>query len=140
MLTTEKCFLLVSVVLTFNGVIADTTTCGVATKGPCGPSNQQCGKPFGQTSPQYHVHSLSCSMNDPNGPVYDPVHGLYHMFYQDHLAEPREGSGTGPVWGHAVCSHRKGHSCMSLAYSIVPHCCKGVGSGPCEHVKILLLG
>ena len=45
---------------------------------------------FGQTSPQYHVHSLGYGMNDPNGPVYDPVHGLYHMFYQDHLAEPRE--------------------------------------------------
>ena len=69
-------------------MIADTTTCGVATKGPCGPSNQQCGKPFGQTSPQYHVHSLSCSMNDRTA-LSDPVHGLYHMFYQDHLAEPR---------------------------------------------------
>eukprot|EP00943_MAST-04B_sp_MAST-4B-sp1_P007940 g7940.t1 len=41
-------------------------------------------------------------MNDPNGPVYDSVHGIYHMFYQDHLAEPRNGSGSGPVYGHAV--------------------------------------
>jgi sucrose-6-phosphate hydrolase SacC (GH32 family) len=41
-------------------------------------------------------------MNDPNGPVYDPVHGFYHMFYQDHLALPNEGAGSGPVYGHAV--------------------------------------
>jgi sucrose-6-phosphate hydrolase SacC (GH32 family) len=39
-------------------------------------------------------------MNDPNGPVYDDVHGMYHVFFQDHLAIP---PGGGPVWAH-VCS------------------------------------
>jgi len=38
-------------------------------------------------------------MNDPNGPFYDDVHGVYHLFYQDHLAVS---GGRGPVWGHAV--------------------------------------
>mmetsp|Transcript_6410 Transcript_6410/g.8303 ORF Transcript_6410/g.8303 Transcript_6410/m.8303 type:complete len:540 (-) Transcript_6410:12-1631(-) len=32
-------------------------------------------------------------LNDPNGPCYDPVHQLYHLFYQ--YQTPR-------VWGHAV--------------------------------------
>ena len=41
----------------------------------------------------------SCLMNDPNGPLFDPVHMLYHIFFQDHLALP---GGVGPVWAHAV--------------------------------------
>ena len=98
---------LVTILLIINKVVVNagttwTTTCGVKTKNPCGPDNQQCGEPFGSSSPQYHIHSLSCGMNDPNGPVFDPVHGMYHMFYQDHLAEPRDGLGSGPVYGHAV--------------------------------------
>ena len=31
--------------------------------------------------------------NDPNGPMWDPVHELYHLFYQ--YQTPRQ-------WGHAV--------------------------------------
>ena len=33
------------------------------------------------------------------GPFYDPVHGMYHLMYQDHLAEPQTqmGPGKGPV-------------------------------------------
>tara|TARA_B110000208_G_scaffold132026_1_gene159962 strand:- start:2338 stop:2502 length:165 start_codon:yes stop_codon:yes gene_type:complete len=23
-----------------------------------------------------------CAENDPNGPVFDPVHGVFHHFYQ----------------------------------------------------------
>ncbi len=42
----------------------------------------------------------SCLMNDPNGPVYDEEHGMFHLFYQDHLAIT---PGGGPVYGHA-CS------------------------------------
>jgi len=33
--------------------------------------------------------------------VYDPTHGIYHLFFQDHLAEPA-GGGAGPVYGHAA--------------------------------------
>jgi sucrose-6-phosphate hydrolase SacC (GH32 family) len=33
------------------------------------------------------------SINDPNGPFYDPIHGYYHLFYQ--YRTPR-------TWGHAA--------------------------------------
>jgi len=34
--------------------------------------------------------------------MYDPVHRMYHLFYQIHLAEDMNGSGNGPDWGHWV--------------------------------------
>jgi len=40
-----------------------------------------------------------CAENDPNGPVFDPVHGVIHHFYQIHLAAP---PGHGPNYGHFV--------------------------------------
>ena len=40
-----------------------------------------------------------CAENDPNGPVFDPVHGVFHHFYQIHLAAP---PGSGPDYGHFV--------------------------------------
>lgn len=40
-----------------------------------------------------------CAENDPNGPVFDPVHGVIHHFYQIHLAY---GKGHGPDYGHFV--------------------------------------
>ena len=44
---------------------------------PCAPGNQMCPPgPFGRASPQFHVRDLSCGENDPNGPVFDPVHGV----------------------------------------------------------------
>ena len=50
------------------------------TMAPCGPGNQMCPPgPFGRNTPQYHVRDLSCAENDPNGPVYDPVHGVYPL-------------------------------------------------------------
>eukprot|EP00697_Spironema_sp_BW2_P014491 gnl/Spiro4/4935_TR2459_c0_g1_i1.p1 gnl/Spiro4/4935_TR2459_c0_g1~~gnl/Spiro4/4935_TR2459_c0_g1_i1.p1 ORF type:complete len:556 (-),score=201.80 gnl/Spiro4/4935_TR2459_c0_g1_i1:17-1645(-) len=70
--------------------------------GPCGPGNDQCGAPFDRSSPQFHVRDLSCAENDPNFPFYDPLHGLYHLFYQNHLCETQGGDGQGPVIGHAV--------------------------------------
>ncbi len=69
------------------------------TMAPCGPGNDQCGEPFGRNTPQFHVTDKSCSVNDPNGPVFDPNHKMYHLFYQDHLAIP---GGHGPDYGHAV--------------------------------------
>ena len=39
-----------------------------------------------------------CGENDPNGPVFDPVHGVIHHFYQIHLAAP---PGHGPDYGAA---------------------------------------
>ena len=68
------------------------------TEAPCGPGNQMCPPgPFGSDAPQFHVRDLSCGENDPNGPVYDPVHGVYHLHYQNHV-----GCRGGRTYGHAV--------------------------------------
>jgi hypothetical protein len=37
--------------------------------------------------------TFGCRMNDSNGPMYDPVHDMYHLFYQ--YQTPR-------MWGHAA--------------------------------------
>ena len=42
---------------------------------------------------------VGCAENDPNSPVFDPVHGVVHHFYQDHLSTNR---GHGPIYGHWV--------------------------------------
>ena len=77
--------------------IDSTSTC---LNGPCGPGNEVCGKPFGKDAPQYHLMDQhGCGENDPNGPVFDPVHGVIHHFYQIHLAAP---PGHGPDYGHFV--------------------------------------
>ena len=70
---------------------------------PCGPAAQQCGRPLdpdGTSGPRFHVLDSSCGINDPNGPFQ--WRGLFHLFYQDHLAIPNDGIGIGPVWGHVV--------------------------------------
>ena len=65
---------------------------------PCAPGNQMCPPgPFGATAPQFHVRDLSCGENDPNGPVFDPVHGVYHLHYQNHV-----GCRGGRTYGHVV--------------------------------------
>jgi len=74
------------------------------TKGPCGPGNDICtvGSP---TRFVFHLSDVACDINDPNGPFYDPVHKVYHNFYQDHLAEANPvgmKAGAGPDWGHWV--------------------------------------
>jgi beta-fructofuranosidase len=75
----------------------------VCTKGPCGPGNERC---VGHKPQQYvyHLSDETCETNDPNGPFYDEVHGVYHLFYQDHIAQPQPltGPGHGPDWGHWV--------------------------------------
>ena len=54
---------------------------------PYGPGNETCGPLFGRDAPQFHVMDLSCAENDPNGPFYDPKHGVYHLFHQDALGQ-----------------------------------------------------
>ena len=67
---------------------------------PCGPRHQTCiGKPPSYT---FHLADPTCDINDPNGPMYDPVHKMYHLFYQIHIAEYQNGLGDGPDWGHWV--------------------------------------
>ena len=68
------------------------------TSGPCGPRRQLCGPLYADALPaaavpRVHLHDRSCHLNDPSGPVWDPVHGFYHVFYQvtqpsDHSAHP----------------------------------------------------
>eukprot|EP01050_Picozoa_sp_SAG11_P009122 SAG11_NODE_839_length_6916_cov_7.427314_1_plen_93_part_00 len=65
-------------------------------------------------APNFHVMGTTCSENDPNGPFFDPVHKMYHLFYQDHVSISQNGSdgkpltGThGPDWGHAGASIRE---------------------------------
>jgi len=67
--------------------------------GPCMPGNDFCGEPF-KNAPAYHLMDQhGCAENDPNGPVFDPVHGVIHHFYQIHLAAV---PGHGPDYGHFV--------------------------------------
>jgi hypothetical protein len=72
------------------------------TGGPCGPAHQDCGPAFGASAPQFHLRSKSCAINDPNGPLWDPRHRVFHLFWQERCAEPANGAGEGPVWGHAA--------------------------------------
>jgi len=69
------------------------------TSATCGPGADRCAKDDRKDLPRFHVVDKTCGINDPNGPVYDQVHGVYHLFYQDHLAMP---PGHGPDYGHAV--------------------------------------
>ena len=88
-----------------------TTTCvrPDGTQAPCGPDIEACGAPL-SPAPRFHVMGLhGCLMNDPNAPFYDPVHEMFHVFWQAHLAEPSfvdpttgRHTGAGPVWAHAA--------------------------------------
>jgi sucrose-6-phosphate hydrolase SacC (GH32 family) len=53
-----------------------------------------------------------CGENDPNGPVYDPVHGVIHHFYQIHLAAI---PGHGPDYGHFVSKDFVNWAAMPVA-------------------------
>eukprot|EP00729_Bicosta_minor_P024106 gene24106-31348_t len=79
--------------------VSDVSQCITDGKlSPCGPGNQVCPPgPFGKNTPQFHVKDASCGENDPNGPSYDPVHGVYHLHYQNHV-----GLHGGRTYGHAV--------------------------------------
>ena len=82
---------------------------------PCAPGNDLCPDPSkypnatalhcprSGTHPYndhgFHIRDATCGLNDPNGPVYDAVHGVYHLFYQDHLGVGENG---GTSWGHVV--------------------------------------
>lgn len=67
--------------------------------GACGPGCEYCAAPF-DDAPRFHLmDQRGCAENDPNGPVFDPVHGVMHLFFQDHLSQP---GGSGPVYGHFV--------------------------------------
>merc|ERR1719277_2199456 len=70
---------------------------------PCAPGHQMCPPgDFGdhgsaRHAAQFHIRDASCTLNDPNGPIYDPVHGAYHLHFQNHV-----GLHGGRTYGHAV--------------------------------------
>ena len=63
-----------------------------------------CATAFPKTdTPQYHVLDRSCDENDPNAPFWDERHGVFHLFYQKHCAEPVPGQAIkGIVYGHVA--------------------------------------
>jgi len=81
------------------GDVAQCIDLKTGTTSPCGPGNQVCppGLFDNSSTPQFHVKDASCALNDPNGPSYDPVHGVYHIHYQNHV-----GLNGGRTYGHAV--------------------------------------
>ena len=86
-----------------SATLADVSKCVADREGkttPCRPGHQTCPPvSLNQyvTAPQFHVKDASCGENDPNGPSYDPVHGMYHLHYQNHV-----GLHGGRTYGHAV--------------------------------------
>lgn len=69
----------------------------------CGPGHEVCGAAFGPEAPTFHLMDSSCGTQDPNAPIYDPAHGVYHMFWQAHTARPCAGDfRAAPSIGHAV--------------------------------------
>ena len=86
---------------------------GAGAIGPCEPMlREMCQRhPWtSNASAQFHMRDHSCMVGDPNEPVYDPVHGLYHLFYQvkdgrfpgsPSLPWPNH-TVQGPIQGHAV--------------------------------------
>ena len=85
-----------------------------STKGPHGAGLNGVGTAVctGPKPQQYvfHLSDQTCGLNDPNGPFYDSVHGVYHSFYQEHLAVTpgcnqrgcNQSMGIGKRWGHWV--------------------------------------
>ena len=75
-------------------------TCGPYCE-TCGPGHETCGPSL--DGPRYHVADDTCGTQDPNSPVYDPLHGVYHLFWQAHTARPCAGDfKAAPSIGHAV--------------------------------------
>eukprot|EP01048_Picozoa_sp_COSAG05_P005321 COSAG05_NODE_312_length_11626_cov_9.515485_5_plen_92_part_00 len=66
---------LVSAAAAAAAAASDPTQC---TGGPCGPSNERCAGVKVQTF-VFHLFDASCHTNDPNAPMFDPVHRMYHL-------------------------------------------------------------
>lgn len=64
------------------------TTCynDAGEPGPCGKQYPKCQLTDWTIGPRYHLQDATCGVNDPAGPFYDAVHGMYHLFYQDHVS------------------------------------------------------
>ena len=72
-------------------------------RGVCGPDFSQCAPAPLRGSPFYHIGDETCGCSDPNAPFYDPIHKIYHLFYQDHVITNKPGKQhRGKVWGHVA--------------------------------------
>ena len=123
----------------FVGLKTDERNITQCVGGPCRPGRDRCqpwDTPTDKARYAFHLADATCGINDPNvsppacksaraaltrsaqciqGPFYDSRHGMYHLMYQDHLAEPERISGvpdqgasmTGPSWGHWVRRHNQ---------------------------------
>ena len=94
---------LVSVAAAAAAAAPDPTQCE---GGPCGPGNERCAGVKVQTF-VFHLFDTSCHTNDPNAPMFDPMHGLYHTFYQRYQGEPQHGTqrplrADWPSWSHTM--------------------------------------
>lgn len=58
-----------------------------------------------EVSPRFHLaDQRGCGLNDVNSPVFDPVHGVHHVFYLDHQATPG-GDGSRGHWVSRDLAH-----------------------------------
>lgn len=85
--------------------------------GPCMPGREQCGPSFpAALSPSFHLMDRQgCGENDPNSPVFDPVHGVIHHFYQIHVSTPEGGGNNASCsWGStdSTPTHFPGDKCI----------------------------
>ena len=66
----------------------------------CQPGHEFCGVPTLDQGPLFHLQDwIGCGENDADGIVWGPVHGVFHHFFQKHMAAPPRG---GPVYKHFV--------------------------------------
>ena len=87
---------------------------GSATVSQCQPGIERCqAQAWGGETPQYHLRNETCIIGDPNEPVYDPSHKLYHIFWQvgsgrfpgspaTQFWSGKDSLVQGPLQGHAV--------------------------------------
>lgn len=83
--------------------------------------------------PQFHVGPATNWLNDPNGPMYDPKHKLYHLFWQ---YNPWGAVWGNMSWGHAVSTDLAHWSHLPVAmYNDKPYDVDGVYSGSVTMVE-----
>ena len=94
--------------------------------------------------PTYHlIDQQGCGENDPNSPVFDPVHGVIHHFYQIHVSTPE---GGGPNYGHFVSKDFinwaplptaiwNGVDSSTVPFTATKYDTRGVWSGSCAGVR-----
>ena len=95
---------------------------------------------------KFHLRDNSCGNNDPNAQFYDPVHKLYHTFFQDHLGIPQyqnprnrsDPSDTGSWSGGVVYGHMVSRGTLFPCEGILHfHTVKCYASSLCTTLAVL---